>query len=240
METILIPYENRHLALHVPKERLKAVLESRIAGYPPAHTPADMIKAALARPIGSPRLCDLAKGKRNILIVTSDHTRPMPSGITLPILLEEIRRNNPDAAVNILVGTGLHRAPTPAEMEKRFGKAILGHYPIYVHDAFDTGQMEHVCTLPSGAVFAVNRLALQADLLITEGFIEPHFFAGFSGGRKSILPGISSARTVSENHAARAIAHKRAKSGVLAGNPIHEDMVAAARAVQVDVYKRQL
>lgn len=88
-------------------------------------------------------------------------------------------------------------------------------------------------TLPSGAGFHVNRLVVDCDLLVTEGFIEPHFFAGFSGGRKSILPGVCAEQTVNENHSFQAIASPYAKTGVLTNNPIHEDMIAAARRVNV-------
>ena len=102
-----------------------------------------------------------------------------------------------------------------------------------VHDAFDASACVDLGTLPSGACFQVNRLVTTCDLLVAEGFIEPHFFAGFSGGRKSILPGVCSERTVKENHSYRAIASERARTAVLAGNPIHEDMVEAARRVSV-------
>ena len=90
-----------------------------------------------------------------------------------------------------------------------------------------------MCDLPSGAEFYCNKIAVDCDLLITEGFIEPHFFAGFSGGRKSILPGIANAATVNENHSYKQIADIHSTTGVLEGNPLHKDMVVAARAVNV-------
>lgn len=115
-----------------------------------------------------------------------------------------------------------------------FGDAIVDHEKIAVNNAFDPEQFVRLCTLPSGAEFCVNRIAAECDLLVTEGFIEPHFFAGFSGGRKSILPGICSQETVNENHSYRAISSPYALTGVLEHNPIHEDMVAAARAVHTE------
>ena len=129
----------------------------------------------------------------------------MPSKITLPILLAELRAGSPDAEITILIATGLHRATTPEEQRRMFGDAIVDHERIAVNDAFRPEDFVHVCTLPSGADFEVNRLAVECDLLVTEGFIEPHFFAGFSGGRKSILPGICSEVTVNENHSYKAI-----------------------------------
>ena len=112
-----------------------------------------------------------------------------------------------------------------------FGDNIVDNEKIAVNDAFKDEDFAYVRTLPSGAELWVNKLALECDLLITEGFIEPHFFAGFSGGRKSILPGICNAATVNENHSYKAIASPYSTTGVLEHNPIHEDMVCAARAV---------
>lgn len=114
-----------------------------------------------------------------------------------------------------------------------FGDEIVDHEKIAVNDAFCEEDFVSLGTLPSGAEFCVNRIAAECDLLVTEGFIEPHFFAGFSGGRKSILPGICSEKTVNENHSFRAISSPNAKTGVLDGNPIHKDMVEAARRVNV-------
>ena len=155
----------------------------------------------------------------------------MPSGITMPILLEEIRKGQPDASITILIATGLHRPTTQEELLDRFGPDIVARERIVVHNAFQPEEMRYVCQLPSGAGLSVNRLALESDLIVSEGFIEPHFFAGFSGGRKSILPGICSQETVNENHSAKAIASPLATTGVLHGNPIHEDMAYAARKV---------
>ncbi|MGN1015846.1 MAG: nickel-dependent lactate racemase [Faecousia sp.] len=187
----------------------------------------------MANPIGTPRLRELARGKKKVTLVTSDHTRAVPSKLTLPILLREIREGNPDADITILIATGLHRPTTEAEQRRMFGDAIVDHEKIVVNQAFQDEDFAYVRSLPSGAELWVNKAALDCDLLITEGFIEPHFFAGFSGGRKSILPGICNAATVNENHSCKAISSPYSTTGVLAHNPIHEDMVCAARAVNV-------
>lgn len=231
MRTISIPYYRGTLDLHIEEENLKAVLQADIHGVERSGTQEDIVRAALAAPIGSPRLRELARGKNKVVLVTSDHTRAVPSKITLPILLAEIRAGNPAADITILIATGLHRATTQEEQRRMFGDQIVDHEKIAVNNAFDPDQFVNMGTLPSGAQFCVNRLAAQCDLLVTEGFIEPHFFAGFSGGRKSILPGICSQETVNENHSYRAISSPYALTGVLEHNPIHEDMVAAARAV---------
>ena len=231
--TIPIPYYTSTLDLHVEEENLKAVLTAKMHGFHAEKSQEQLVLDALEHPVGSPRLRTLAEGKRKIVIVTSDHTRAVPSKITLPLLLKEIRSGNPDADITILIATGLHRPTTEEEQRRMFGDAIVDHEKIAINNAFDPEQFVELCALHSGAVFQVNRLAAECDLLVTEGFVEPHFFAGFSGGRKSILPGICSERTVNENHSYKAVSHPRSNSGMLKDNPIHADMLCAAKAVNV-------
>ena len=145
------------------------------------------------------------------------------------MLLEEIRDGNPDADITIIVATGLHRGMTKEEMNAKFGSRLVAKERIINHDAFDADMFIDLGVLPSGSKCEINRLAIETDLLVAEGFIEPHFFAGYSGGRKSVLPGIASQDCVNINHSAMAIAHPKAITGVLDGNPIHEDMITAAR-----------
>ena len=229
MKTIPIPYYTGTLDLHVAEENLQAVVTAKMHEYKAEKGESELVLDALEHPIGSPRLRELAAGKNKVVLVTSDHTRAVPSKITLPLLLAEIRKGNPEADITILIATGLHRATTPEEQRRMFGDAIVDHEKIAVNDAFDPSQFVHICTLPSGADFEVNRLAAECDLLLSEGFIEPHFFAGFSGGRKSVLPGVAARETVYANHCSVFLSHPCARSGILDGNPIHTDMLWAAR-----------
>ena len=232
-KTIPIPYYTSTLNLHVDEENLKAVLTAKMHGFHAEKSQEQLVLDALEHPVDSPRLRELAKDKQKIVIVTSDHTRAVPSKITLPLLLKEIRSGNPQADITILIATGLHRPTTEDEQRRMFGDDIVDHEKIAINNAFDPEQFVELCTLPSGAVFQVNKLAARCDLLVTEGFVEPHFFAGFSGGRKSILPGVCSERTVNENHSYKAVSHPRSNSGMLKDNPIHADMLCAAKAVNV-------
>lgn len=147
----------------------------------------------------------------------------------MPLLLEEVRRGNPEADITILIANGLHRAMTRQEIRERFGEEICNCQTIVNHNAYDQSGFVDLGVLPSGSKCEINRLAIEADLLIAEGFIEPHFFAGYSGGRKSVLPGIASQDCVNINHSADAMKHPGAATGVLDGNPIHEDMIRAAK-----------
>lgn len=232
MREIHIPYCRETLPLHVEEKNLSAVLTARMHEYAPGQPEAAIVQEALEHPIGTPRLRELAKGKKKVVLVTSDHTRAVPSRLTLP-LLAEIRAGQPDADITILIATGLHRPTTEEEQRRMFGDPIVDQEHIAVNNAFCEADFVDLGTLPSGAGFYVNRLVAECDLLVTEGFIEPHFFAGFSGGRKSILPGICAEKTVNENHSFKAISSPWAKTGILEHNPIHEDMIAAARRVNV-------
>lgn len=225
---ICIPYGDSHLVCDLPDERVVGVLAP--AAERASGDEKEIVLDALENPIGSPLLRELVRGKRRIVVITSDHTRPLPSRITLPLLLEEIRRGSSGAEVTILVATGGHRAPTTEEIRTKFGPQIAGSEHIVVHDSHNRTSLVHMGRLPSGGDFSLNRLAVEAELLVAEGFIEPHFFAGFSGGRKSVLPGIAGYESVLANHCAEFIAHPKARTGILEGNPIHEDMLYAAEA----------
>ncbi len=233
MRTVALPYGHGTLDLHIEEDCLEALVETKMGELEPAPSEEELVRQALAHPIGTPCLGDLARDRDRIVLVTSDHTRAVPSRITLPLELEEIRRANPRADITILIATGLHRVTTEEEQRRMFGDRIVDEERIVCNDAFDPTQFVDMGTLPSGASFKVNRLVTECDLLLCEGFIEPHFFAGFSGGRKSILPGICSEETVKENHSYRAIASPYALTGVLERNPIHEDMLVAARRAGV-------
>ena len=223
-----LPYGQTFLPLDVPDNRLQGVLTSGLQEYVPAAPPAELVERALAAPIGTPPLRELARGKQKIVLLASDHTRPVPSRVLVPPMLRELRRGNPDAEITILIATGCHRGTTQAELTAKFGAEIAERERIVVHDC-DTASFRNVGTLPSGGPCLLNSLVMDADLVVAEGFIEPHFFAGYSGSRKSVLPGVANRRTVLANHCSEFIASPAARTGILRGNPIHEDMVWAAR-----------
>lgn len=228
MTQIELPYGNGRLLAAVPGVRLEGILVSTVNELRPAKSETEIIKEALATPVKSPPLSRMAEGKERIVIITSDHTRPMPSRLTMPLLLTEVRKGNPKARISILIATGFHRSTTENELRLRFGDDIVDREKIVVHDCNEEGMLKTIGTLSSGVELKINRLAAEADFLLAEGFIEPHFFAGFSGGRKSILPGIAGRESILANHAAGLINDSRSRTGILKGNPIHEEMVAAA------------
>ncbi|MBU3215535.1 nickel-dependent lactate racemase [Clostridium estertheticum] len=233
MTKVKIPYSKRFLEVEIPDKNLVAILESKAHDYKVESTQEDIVNKALDNPIGSVKLEELVKGKKNLVLITSDHTRPVPSKVTLPILLRRIRSANPKIDITILIATGFHRPTTRDEMINKFGQEIVDNEVIINHVSEDYSNMVSVGILPSGGELLLNKLAMEAELLISEGFIEPHFFAGFSGGRKSVLPGVASAKTVMANHCSEFIASEYARSGVLLNNPIHKDMLYAAKKAKL-------
>ena len=233
MANIKLPYYKGHIDCNLPDELIAGVLTSKTESYVPEKSESDLVRDALNNPIASSPLSELAKDKKHIVIISSDHTRPVPSHITMPILLEEIRKYNKDVKISILIATGMHRASTHEELVNKYGEKIVNEETIVMHDAYIDEDMTFKGILPSGGELWVNKLVDEADLLISEGFIEPHFFAGFSGGRKSVLPGIASKKTVLWNHNAKFIASKNARAGNLQDNPIHRDMLFAAKAAKL-------
>ncbi|KRM23626.1 hypothetical protein FC90_GL000090 [Latilactobacillus graminis DSM 20719] len=217
------------LTAEIQAKNFVGSLVSKAATYQATMSEKELVEESLAHPIGSESLTTLAKGKKNIVIISSDHTRPVPSHIITPILLKHLKAVAPDARIRILIATGFHRPSTHAELVAKYGAEIVANEEIVMHFSEKDEDMVKIGKLPSGGDLIINKVAAEADLLISEGFIESHFFAGFSGGRKSVLPGISSYKTIMANHSGEFINDHHSRTGNLDHNLIHEDMVYAAR-----------
>jgi len=227
---IKIPYGKTHIEFD---EGTADVITSKIGELKASGSGREIVRAALESPIGSPRLRDLARGRKSCIVIISDHTRPVPSKDILPEMFAELEAGSPGIEITLLVATGFHRPTTTAELEAKLGADIMRRVRIVLHDSRDAASNVKVGTLPSGAPCVIDRVAAEAELLVSEGFIEPHFFAGFSGGRKSVLPGVADQVTVLGNHCSKFIDSPRARTGKLDGNPLHEDMVAAAKLAKL-------
>lgn len=229
MKQIRLPYGNTEILFDAP-ERAQ-VFGSNIHQLRGEGSGQEIVRAAMKAPIDSPTLKELAAGKKTCTVIISDHTRPVPSQDILPPMLEELRAGNPEIEITLLVATGFHRMTTAEELRRKVGDAVFSREKIVVHDCQSNNVP--VGVLPSGAPLVLDRAAAETDLLVAEGFIEPHFFAGFSGGRKSVLPGVCDRATVLGNHCSRFIDSPFARTGKLDGNPIHADMLAAANMVHL-------
>jgi nickel-dependent lactate racemase len=196
--------------------------------------PEEKLKYLLKNPIGSPSLKELIfqKKAQKILIIVNDITRPTPYKIILPPLLNELDEvgvNKED--IKFIIATGIHRDNYKEELSNIFGEDIISTYKFINHNA-DSPDLHYLGKLKSGNELWVNSLVSETDFIITTGVIVPHYFAGFSGGRKSILPGICGRKTIEDNHAQ--MTHPNARAGNLRGNPVHEEMQEAAERVGVD------
>ncbi len=185
-------------------------------------------RAALMAPVGNAQsLINAARGKQSACVLICDITRPVPNGVLLPPIIETliaagIKRDK----ITVLVATGLHRPNEGTELAELVGDpAILDQVPVANHFARDDAAHALVGTTKSGTVVRLDRRFLEAELKIATGLVEPHFMAGYSGGRKVIAPGVAHAETITTFHSARFMEHPNCANCVLEGNPLHEEQL---------------
>jgi lactate racemase len=227
---IAIPcgHEEVHLALPSGAE----ILEPR--PMPVLDDPEKSVVAALRHPVEGPPLADLARGRKTACVVISDITRPVPNRAILPPLLKTLESAGIDRTkTTILIATGTHRPNVGQELVDLVGEQIAANYRIVNHDCRNADSYRRIGEL-DGAPIEINTTYLDADLKILTGLIEPHPYAGYSGGAKSILPGLSSLETMKFMHSFQMIAHPRAASSVLEGNPFYGATMEVARLTGVD------
>lgn len=172
------------------------------------------------KPIASPPLSELISANDRVVITTSDGTRPVPNHLLIPWLLDLLPV--PPEQITLLIGTGSHRPNTPRELEAMLGKGVIDRVRVVNHDAYNEAGNIRVGETLSGHPVALNRLYVEADKRIAVGFIEPHFFAGFSGGPKAVAPGLASINTILGLHRYDLVAHPRSTWGILEDNPLHK------------------
>ena len=217
------------LEVDLPDRRV-TVIEPRFRSA--VADPRAALISKLRDPLGTPPLRELVRRGQSVAISVCDLTRAQPRHDMLEALFAEMPNARPED-ITILIATGTHRVNTPAELDEMLGQDIVRGYRVVNHDSRDAGALEAVGTTSSGVKVAINRLWLAADVRITTGFVEPHFFAGFSGGPKMVAPGLAGLDTVLTLHDARRIGHPSATWGVTDCNPIHDDVREIARIVGV-------
>jgi nickel-dependent lactate racemase len=230
---ITLDYGRTGLPVELPDERVVGPLAIRPA--PPIADPAAAIADALAHPIGSRPLAELARGRRNACILVCDITRPVPNALILPPVLriletQGIARHD----ILILVATGLHRPNEGAELEEMLGLEVARNYRVENHHGKVLEEHEYLGVTPNGVPVYLDSRYVRADLKITTGLIEPHLMAGYSGGRKVICPGIAALETVKVWHGPKFLEHPRADCGCLDGNPVHEENTRIAKIAGCD------
>ncbi|MBC7228405.1 MAG: nickel-dependent lactate racemase [Thermoflexales bacterium] len=228
MPTVHLAYGRHGLTVNLPDDGV-TVIEPRYV--PGLSDEAAAVREALRAPVGTPPLVELVQPADTVAVVFSDITRPMPNDRVLPVLLEELARAGvPDRRILLINALATHRPQTEAELRRMLGDGIVDRYRILQHDAWDEANLVPVATNRAGRTVRVNRAYMEASVRILTGFIEPHFFAGFSGGPKAVLPGIADMEAILDNHGPAMIAHPQATWAVTEGNPIWEEMRDVARA----------
>jgi nickel-dependent lactate racemase len=193
--------------------------------------PKAAMRAALARPVGAPALKDLARGKKSCCVLICDITRPVPNGIILPILLRGLLdAGMTPEQVRVLVATGLHRPNEGAELAELVGDPwVLQTFKVENHFARNDAGHVFLGRSARGIDFKIDRRFAEADLKIATGLVEPHFMAGYSGGRKVIMPGVAHADAIRRFHSAEFMEHPNARNCVLEGNPLYDEQLQVVK-----------
>jgi len=231
MVDVWLPYGKAEVCARVPTQNFLGLIEPKEKlGVPDAGAE---IERALKEPIGSKQLSEIVKPEHKVAIVVDDATRPTPSRLLVPSILNElnvagVKYEN----VTIIFGCGTHRAVTHDEAVGLLGEEVLNHVTAISHDCKAKDLVYAGTTQKHGNKVYLNRVFAEADVKILTGDVGFHYYAGYGGGRKSVLPAVSGEETIKHNHAM--ILHPNARTGVLDGNPVHEDMVEAAKLAEVD------
>jgi nickel-dependent lactate racemase len=236
--SVHLAYGRHGLTVDLPADATTVIEHEYVAGVPDQ---AAEVRRALRQPVAGAPLRErlLAGGvtrSSTVAVSICDGTRAQPRDVMVPVVLDEIEDLVDLGKVTLLVATGTHRGNTAAELEEMLGDEVLSRVRVVNHDARDSDSLVWCGLTANGVPIWLNRLWAEADFTITTGFVEPHFFAGFSGGPKMIAPGLAGLDTVLVLHDAHRIGHPRATWGVTVGNPVHDDVRAIATAVGEATY----
>ena len=221
---IIIAYGKEKVEVEIEDSRVSEIIEPNVVSV---GDETKTIHTGIEQPINSQKFDEFISDARDLLFIVNDHTRPTPTAKIMEVIYPRIRDKN----TKFIIATGIHRVPTREEFN-----FILGKYHnllkdrIYVHDARKDEDMVYLGTSSTGTEMYVNKLGIEAHKLVTIGSVEPHYFAGYTGGRKSFLPGIASYKTIEQNH--KHALSPRAQTLVLEGNPVHEDMIDALKTIE--------
>ena len=217
---VKLAYGHGHLPVEFPDGRTTVIQPAHTPGLPDEQA---AVHAALAAPAGTRPLREIVRPTDRVCVVFTDITRATPNDRLIPWLLEHLA-DLPGGNITLLNSTGTHRPNTDAELRRLLSPAVVEGYRVLNHDCEKHDDLVRVGTMRDGSPALLNRHVVEADLRIVTGFIEPHFFAGFSGGPKGIMPGCAGLATVMSNHGAQHIGDPRAAFGILDGNPLWEEV----------------
>ena len=223
-----VPFDQGELAFELPPSWRGTVIESRTA--PTVEDVPAAVAEAIAYPINSPPLRDLAAAGDTVCIAFTDITRASPDHLLVPPVLAELEAAGVrDEDITLLCGIGMHRPSTPEEKVTKLGQAIVDRYRVIDNEPQSPDALVDLGTTGSGIPLSVNKVAYQADLLIATGIVEPHQYAGYSGGRKTLSVGAAGEAMIAYTHGPHMVDHPGTRLGRIEGNPFHEAITEAAR-----------
>ncbi|MBC7187315.1 MAG: nickel-dependent lactate racemase [Calditrichaeota bacterium] len=230
---LTLHYGKEGLTVRVPERNLLKVVRMQHAS--PLADPIVHLRRGLEHPIGCPPLAELARGKESACVVICDITRPVPNRVLLPPVLQTIEAAGiPRERLTVLIATGTHRPNVGEELEALVGAEVASFYQVVNHHSAEDGEHDYLGTTSTGTEIWLDRRYVRSALKVIIGFVEPHLMAGFSGGRKLIVPGIAGDRTMRVVHGAQMMAHPLCREGIIAGNPFHREALEVAKKVGVD------
>jgi len=231
---IALAYARGALPVEIPEAACGELHVLEKAERTPLADPDGALRAALEAPIGARPLRELARGRRDAVIVISDRTRPVPNAVLLPPILDALRDGGLSAdRITVQVATGLHRPCHPAELDEMLGPSLARSLRVVQHDARDRDAHADLGPSRRGLPVLIDRFFLERDLRIATGLIEPHLMAGYSGGRKAVCPGLAAVETIRVAHGAPML-EGRIGPGIVVGNPLHEALLEVVRQIGVD------
>jgi len=228
-----LKYGSKKVTLKLNEERVLSTIRGK--KLLPLSDPAHRIKRVLKYPISSRSLHETFQPKEKVAIIVSDRTRNVAASVFLPVILNELNSTGiSDKDISIVFACGTHRLHTKLEHIKIVGEETAKRVELIDHDCGDEKNLVELGTTRRGTKVKVNKRVFEADRVILTGAITYHYFAGYGGGRKAVLPGISAFETIQANHKL-CLSSDMARTGVLAGNPVHEDMLEAAKMLDPDL-----
>ena len=227
-----VPYGKYHLIFNIPKDFEVSTVNSKLCK--PVTNVSLKTKESILHPINSLPLSELVKGKKSACILVTDITRECPDEELLPPILETLETELNKEDISILIASGMHRNMTVEEKVSKYGKKIVENYMIIDHDSRDDKKLVNLGTTKNGAKIHVSKLAFESELLISLGVVEPHQFAGYSGGFKTMAIGAAGDVTISYTHSLNMLTHQKTGLTRLEGNPVYEDIIEIGKKAGLD------
>jgi len=225
---IKVPYGKERINVEIDEHSVSGIVEPNEV---PVGDELAVIQNAIKNPVNSKNLPDFLAESKNVLFIVNDATRPTPTAKVLEAIYDYIK----DLDIKFIIATGIHRAPTEDEYIKIFGKYYnMFKDNIFVHDSRSEKDVAYLGKSRRGTEIYLNKLCIDAHKIVTIGSVEPHYFAGYTGGRKSFLPGIASYKTIQQNH--KLALSPKSKVLKLEGNPVHEDMLDALKTIKKGIF----